>query len=292
MVRSMTGYGKCEKAIGNYIISVEIKSVNHRYFECSFRIPKGYYFLEEKLKLRIQKTLSRGKVEVSVTIQPIEEEGTQVLVNHSLVSGYIGALRDLKARYELTGEISIDMITKYQDIFEVHRMPEDEDALLQNVCIVFDAALYDLTAMRETEGKCLREDVKEKAKTIMEIVAMIENLSEKSVGEYQKRLREKLDNLIADKGIDEQRILTEVAIFADKVDINEEIVRLKSHFAQLTSMIRFDQPIGRKLDFLVQEMNREINTIGSKAANLEISYLVVEAKAQLEKIREQIQNIE
>lgn len=292
MIRSMTGYGRSEQIVDGRAVTVEIKSVNHRYFEFSCRTTRGYSFLEEKLKSFLQGRITRGKVDAYISVETLESAQTQVLVNHSLAEGYVQALRELAERYGLRDDISVSTVSRYSDIFSVHKAPEDEEAVWNSVQQAAKEALKNFLAMREAEGERLRADVLSRAGTIMKLVDEIETRSPQTVAEYQERLRQKIQELLGDNTVDEQRLLTETAIFADKVAVAEETVRLRSHFRQMEEMMKTDAPIGRKLDFLVQEMNREANTIGSKAVDSKIAYLVVDIKAEIEKIREQIQNIE
>ena len=288
----MTGYGRSEQIVDGRAVTVEIKSVNHRYFEFSCRTTRGYSFLEEKLKSFLQGRITRGKVDAYISVETLESAQTQVLVNHSLAEGYVQALRELAERYGLRDDISVSTVSRYSDIFSVHKAPEDEEAVWNSVQQAAEEALKNFLAMREAEGERLRADVLSRAGTIMKLVDEIETRSPQTVAEYQERLRQKIQELLGDNTVDEQRLLTETAIFADKVAVAEETVRLRSHFRQMEEMMKTDAPIGRKLDFLVQEMNREANTIGSKAVDSKIAYLVVDIKAEIEKIREQIQNIE
>ena len=288
----MTGYGRSEQIVDGRAVTVEIKSVNHRYFEFSCRTTRGYSFLEEKLKSFLQGRITRGKVDAYISVEALESAQTQVLVNHSLAEGYVQALRELAERYGLRDDISVSTVSRYSDIFSVHKAPEDEEAVWNSVQQAAEEALKNFLAMREAEGERLRADVLSRAGTIMQLVDEIETRSPQTVAEYQERLRQKIQELLGDNTVDEQRLLTETAIFADKVAVAEETVRLRSHFRQMEEMMKTDAPIGRKLDFLVQEMNREANTIGSKAVDSKIAYLVVDIKAEIEKIREQIHNIE
>ena len=284
MLRSMTGFGRGEDTIGGRHIVFEIKSVNHKYFEFNSRIPRGYLFLEGKI--------SRGKVDVFLQIETLEETDVQVLVNHSLASAYVTALQELKERYQLPDEPSLALLSKYSDIFSVHKAPEDEDAVWEAVRQVADQAIASFLKMREAEGARLKADILEKAGEIVALVDQVERHTPETVEHYRERLKAKIEELLQDNRFDEQRVLTEVAIFADKVAVDEETVRLRSHFQQLQRLVDSDGPVGRKIDFLVQEMNREANTIGSKSVNSQIAYLVVDIKALIEKIREQVQNVE
>ncbi len=292
MLRSMTGFGRGEDTIGGRHIVFEIKSVNHKYFEFNSRIPRGYLFLEDKLKAYIQGKISRGKVDVFLQIETLEETDVQVLVNHSLASAYVTALQELKERYQLPDEPSLALLSKYSDIFSVHKAPEDEDAVWEAVRQVADQAIASFLKMREAEGARLKADILEKAGEIVALVDQVERHTPETVEHYRERLKAKIEELLQDNRFDEQRVLTEVAIFADKVAVDEETVRLRSHFQQLQKLVDSDGPVGRKIDFLVQEMNREANTIGSKSVNSKIAYLVVDIKALIEKIREQVQNVE
>lgn len=292
MLRSMTGFGRGEDTIGGRHIVFEIKSVNHKYFEFNSRIPRGYLFLEDKLKAYIQGKISRGKVDVFLQIETLEETDVQVLVNHSLASAYVTALQELKERYQLPDEPSLALLSKYSDIFSVHKAPEDEDAVWEAVRQVADQAIASFLKMREAEGSRLKADILEKAGEIVALVDQVERHTPETVEHYRERLKAKIEELLQDNRFDEQRVLTEVAIFADKVAVDEETVRLRSHFQQLQRLVDSDGPVGRKIDFLVQEMNREANTIGSKSVNSQIAYLVVDIKALIEKIREQVQNVE
>lgn len=292
MLRSMTGFGRGEDTIGGRHIVFEIKSVNHKYFEFNSRIPRGYLFLEDKLKAYIQGKISRGKVDVFLQIETLEETDVQVLVNHSLASAYVTALQELKERYQLPDEPSLALLSKYSDIFSVHKAPEDEDAVWEAVRQVADQAIASFLKMREAEGARLKADILEKAGEIVALVDQVERHTPETVEHYRERLKAKIEDLLQDNRFDEQRVLTEVAIFADKVAVDEETVRLRSHFQQLQRLVDSDGPVGRKIDFLVQEMNREANTIGSKSVNSQIAYLVVDIKALIEKIREQVQNVE
>ena len=292
MIKSMTGYGRFEGVIEGRQITVETKSVNHRYFEFSSRITRGYGFLEERLKGYLQERVARGKVDAYVSIETLEDAEAQVQVNHSLAAGYVNALHELAQRYNLRDDLSVSTLSRYSEIFSVHKAPEDEDAIWRIVQQGADFAMESFLAMREREGQRMKEDVSSHAERILQLVDQIEARSPQTVVEYQQKLQARLEEMLADAKIDEQRILTEAAIFADKVAVAEETVRLRSHFDQMHQMLESGEPVGRKLDFLVQEMNREANTIGSKAVDSQIAYLVVDIKAEIEKIREQIQNIE
>ena len=292
MIKSMTGYGRHESVIDGKNIIVEIKSVNHRYFELNSRISKEYGFLEDKIKKLINEKVLRGKVDVFVGIQTLEDENVEVIINDSLVLGYVKALNEIKEKYSLKGDVSISTISKYSDIFTIKNSKENDDKIWNDVLKVAKNALDKFIDMREKEGEFLKLDIKQKACNILEVLNKIESRIPKIVLDYEARLKCKIKELILDNDIDEQRILTEVAIFADKTAVDEEIVRLKSHLRQLDSMIESDVSVGRKIDFLIQEMNRESNTIGSKCLDSDVSLMVVDIKANIEKMREQVQNIE
>ena len=292
MVKSMTGYGRCEETVGGRRITVELKSVNHKSLELSPRVTRGYGFLEDKLKSYVQSRGARGKIDLFLSIETLEDADVVVSVNHSLAAGYIAALREITERYKLPDTVTVNSLSRYSDIFSVHKAPEDEEAIWAAVQPVAEKAVDAFIAMRETEGSRLYEDVMARAAVILELVGKIEARSPETVKAYRERLEMKLREVLSDTAIDEQRILTEAAIFADKVAVAEETVRLRSHFEQLKSLLGAEEPSGRKMDFLVQEMNRETNTIGSKASDSQIAYMVVDIKAEIEKIREQIQNIE
>lgn len=288
----MTGYGRNEGSIGGRHITFEIKSVNHKYFDFSARITRGYLFLEDKLKRHMQSNMSRGKVDVFVQIETLEEADVEVQINHSLAAGYVKSLRELQSRYDLAGEVSVDQVRGFNDIFSIHKAPENEEQITQDVIQVAGPAISSFIAMRAAEGERLKKDILSRADRILLLVEIIEKTTPSTVSEYEKRLKEKIMETLQDSRFDEQRVLTEVAIFADKVAVDEETVRLRSHFQQMAEMLESDNPIGRKMDFLVQEMNREANTIGSKSMNSEIAHIIVEIKSEIEKIREQVQNIE
>lgn len=292
MLKSMTGYGRSEGTVNGRHIVFEVKSVNHKYFECNARITRGCLFLEERLKAYLQGQVSRGKFDVFLQVENVEGSGTVVEVNHALAGAYYEALCEVKERYELPGQVDVALLSRYSDIFSVRKAPEDEEALWQAVQQVAEPAVQSLLQMREAEGRRLEQDIREKAGVILGLVDEIEKRTPETVRLYQERLQARIEELLGESRFDEQRVLTEVAIFADKVAIDEETVRLRSHFGQLEGLLASKGPTGRKIDFLVQEMNREVNTIGSKSVNPEIAHLVVDIKSEIEKIREQVQNVE
>ncbi len=292
MIRSMTGYGRDQQLLHGRSITVEIRSVNHRYFEFSCRAPRGCAFLEDRLKRALQSAISRGKVEVALTLQTVESRNTSVAVDHALVGQYITALRALGEEYALPDDLTLSTVCRLPDIFTLCRGEEDEEELAADVLSVLQKALEQFVAMRETEGERLKADVLSRLLTMEEHLSFVEERSPQTVAEYRARLTAKLTELLNGAVPDENRILTEVGIIADRLAVDEETVRLRSHFAQLRKILESTEPVGRKLDFLVQEMNRETNTIGSKCSDTAIAGHVVEMKSELEKIREQIQNIE
>ncbi len=293
MIKSMTGYGRAEAEVGGKVITVELKSVNHRFFEFSCRTTRGYAFLEEKLKSYVNSRVSRGKIDMYVSVITCDEDAdAEVIVNHSLASGYAKALEEIAARYEVTNDATASMIARFPDVLTIHKAPEDEQQVLDAVLPVAREAVDKFIAMREVEGKRLYEDVLSRTKTILGIVEIIEKESPRIVEEYERRLRDRIEELLGNNTYDPQRVLTEVAVFADKVAVAEETVRLRSHIDQMASFMNSNESIGKKLDFIVQEMNREANTTGSKIQDAELAHQVVNIKAEIEKIREQIQNIE
>lgn len=292
MLRSMTGYGRSENIIDGRHIIFEIKSVNHKFFECNARLPRSCMFLEDKLKTLVQGKISRGKVDVFLQLETLESTDTEVLVNHSLASAYVKALRELKEEYSLPDEVSLSLLARCPDLLSVRKAQEDEDALWAAVAEVAEAAIESFLEMRKSEGVRLQKDILEKAGHLEALVDEVEKITPETVAEYRERLQAKIEEMLGANHFDEQRVLTEVAVFADKVAVDEETVRLRSHIRQLRQLSESEEPVGRKIDFLVQEMNREANTIGSKSVNSKIAYLVVDMKSEIEKIREQIQNVE
>ena len=292
MIKSMTGFGRAQEIINGRDILVEIRSVNHRYYEFSARVPRAYGYLEEKLKSYINGRISRGKVEVSVTITAVEGKDALIEVNKSIARGYVDALRNANRELRLTDDLSLSQLLRLPDIFNVRKTTDDEEVIWNDVKNVTRKALSGFIAMREAEGRKMCDDVMERAEAIGQLVSEVERLSPACAENYRNKLYTRLCEVLADKNIDEQRMLTEAAIFADKTAVAEETVRLKSHIRQLTDMLTLNEPVGRKLDFLIQEFNREANTIGSKSQDIEITKIVVELKSEIEKIREQIQNIE
>ena len=292
MIRSMTGYGRAEVLVNGRNILVEIRSVNHRYFEFSCRSPRAYGFLESRLKTYLQGKLFRGKVDVNVSIQTVEGSSASVQVNRELAASYVQALRALEEPLGLRDDLSLSVISRFSDIFTVNKETEDEDTIWADVLQVADEATGRFVQMRETEGAKMKEDVESRLDFILQAVEQVEARSPKTVEEYRARLYNKMSEVLGNTQIDEQRILTEAALYAEKIAVSEETVRLRSHVGQFRAILAQGGPVGRKLDFLIQECNRETNTIGSKAQDIEIARIVVDIKSEIEKIREQIQNIE
>lgn len=275
-------------------ISVEIKSVNHRFFEFSCRTPKGYGFLDDKLKALVNSRVSRGKIDMFVTVGAAEDTPAEVKINHSLVSGYINAMKEIAETYGIENDVTVTAISRFPDVYTVSKAQEDEEEITADVLEAANTAIDGFIAMREAEGEKMKADILGRAEVILATVDEIDERSPQTVKEYEERLLDRINRTLQDYNIniDEQRVLTEVAVFADKVAVAEETVRLRSHFAQLSKIMESQTPIGREIDFIIQEMNREANTIGSKVQDAEIAHKVVKIKSEIEKMREQIQNIE
>ena len=295
MVKSMTGYGRAKELRAGRSITVEVRSVNNRYLDCTVKMPRAYIFAEDAIKSRVQKAVSRGKVDVFITIDSTGADETVVSVNEPLANAYINALRRLRelADGELAGQdYSVADLARFPDVLTVTKAEEDLESVGADICAVLEQALSSFTAMRSTEGERLAQDIASRLDTIETLTGLVEERSPQTVTEYRERLRTKMQEVLQSTTIDESRILTEAAIYADKVAVDEETVRLRSHVAQLRDMLRSNEPMGRKMDFLIQEVNRESNTIGSKCNDITIARDVVALKAEVEKIREQVQNIE
>ena len=292
MVKSMTGYGRAREMRNGRDITVEVRSVNNRYLDCTVKMPRAYIFAEDRMKARVQQAISRGKVDVFVTIDASAADEAVVAVNEPLARGYYEALTRLKTMFSLPGEVTPEVLAKFPDVLAVTKAEEDVEAIAADICAVLDDALAAYNDMRAVEGEKLAADVAGRVTTIETVVGKVEERSPQTVAAYRQRLEAKMQEVLQSTTIDESRILTEAAIFADKIAVDEETVRLRSHIAQLRAMLASDEPVGRKLDFLIQEDNRECNTIGSKCNDLTIAQDVVNMKAEVEKIREQVQNIE
>ena len=292
MVKSMTGYGRAVETVNGREFTVEIRSVNNRYLDCTVKLPRSFSFAEEAVKAAVKAAVSRGKVDVYISVRSETEADVQVTLNKPVLEGYLAAMRQMVADYGVKDDISVSTLSRMSDVFVVDKPKADEDQLKADLLSVVDKALAAYDRMRITEGLALENDLRSRAATILELVAQVEEQNPRTVSEYRRRLEEKMREVLENKSIDEGRILTEAAIFADKVAVDEETVRLRSHLEQMDEMLSGSGGIGRKLDFLLQEMNREANTTGSKCSDVKVARIVVDIKAELEKIREQTQNIE
>ena len=292
LINSMTGYGRAVQTVSGREYTVEIRSVNNRYLDCTVKLPRALSFAEDAVKRRVRENVSRGKVDVFVTLGGTQATGVQVSLNRPVLEGYLRAMNEMVRDYAVHDDISVMKLAALPDVFTVEKAQEDEQELQQNLLSVVDAALEQYQAMRRTEGQALAADLRGRANTILALVEQVEKRSVVTLQEYRQRLTSKMQEVLGDTNIDEARILTEAAIYADKIAVDEETVRLRSHLSQLNTMLDNGGAIGRKLDFLMQAMNREANTIGSKGNDLQQARTVVEIKAELEKIREQMQNIE
>ena len=292
MVKSMTGYGRAVETVNGREFTVEVRSVNNRYLDCTVKLPRNLSFGEDAVKQAVKASISRGKVDVFVSVRSEGAQETAVSLNKPMAEGYLAVLRQMRQEYGLAGEITVSMLAGLPDVFLLDKPPVAEEQLLADFLSVVQKALANFDAMRRTEGTALAADLRGRGETILSLVEQVEAGSPQTVADYRARLEAKLKEVLANTAIDESRILTEAAIFADKVAVDEETVRLRSHLNQMNTMLDAGGPIGRKLDFLLQEMNREANTIGSKCSDVRLARVVVEIKAELEKIREQTQNIE
>ena len=291
-MKSMTGYGRAREAKNGRTITVELRAVNHRYLDCTVKAPRQYGFLDDAVKKAAAARIARGKVEVFVSVETQEGGDIAVTVNHTLAKRYLDALHDLSETYGLRDDVTVAVLAKMPDVLGSERIEQDADELTRDVLEVFAAACDGFDQMRCREGEKLAEDVRGRCAAIERMVGAVEQRSPERVREYREKLLARMQEVLADTSIDETRILTEAAIYADTTAVDEETVRLRSHLTQMDGMLRETQPVGRKLDFLVQEMNREANTIGSKANDVDMARIVVDIKSEIEKIREQIQNIE
>lgn len=292
MIKSMTGYGSAKGTVEGIEVSVELKSVNNKFLDTAVRLPRSFLFAEETVKQVVSSHISRGKVDVFVTVDTSMADDMVVRVNEPLLNGYMDALKLIADKYGLANDASVMSVSRMPDVLSVEKKELDSEAVAAGIREIAEKALCDFDRMRIVEGEKLREDVLLKLKNIEGYVTTIEESSPVTVREYRERLLNKLNEVLGSTGIDESRILTEAAVFADKVAVDEETVRLRSHIAQLKQMLETGSPIGRKIDFLMQEFNREANTTGSKCQSSEIAHVVVDLKSEIEKIREQIQNIE
>ena len=292
VIKSMTGYGRAVATVNGREFTVELRSVNNRYLDCSVKLPRSLSFAEETVKQAVKASISRGKVDVFISVRSEGGEEVKVSLNSNVLAGYLAAMRQMVDEHGVTDDISVSTLSRLPEVFTVERPEIDEDQLRADLMSVVQQALEGYDAMRCTEGKALENDLRSRGETILALVAQVEQGNAQTVIDYRTRLETKLQEVLANTSIDESRILTEAAIFADKVAVDEETVRLRSHLQQMNSMLSGGGAVGRKLDFLLQEMNRETNTIGSKCSDVRLARIVVDMKAELEKIREQTQNIE
>ena len=292
MIKSMTGYGRAVETVNGREFTVELRSVNNRYLDCSVRLPRMLSFAEDAVKQAVKASVSRGKVDVFISVRSEAAEDVQVSLNKAVLEGYLAAMRQMVTEYGVQDDISASAVSRMPEVFSVEKPQVDEEQLLKDLMQVVGKALEGYDAMRCTEGAALDRDLRSRGQTIIELVSQVEQGNGQTVSDYRARLEAKIREVLANTNIDESRILTEAAIFADKVAVDEETVRLRSHLQQMNSMLSGGGAIGRKLDFLLQEMNRETNTIGSKCTDVRLARIVVDIKAELEKIREQTQNIE
>ncbi len=292
MIKSMTGYGRAVETVNGREFTVELRSVNNRYLDCSVRLPRVLSFAEETVKQAVKASVSRGKVDVFISLRSEAETDVAVTLNKAVLEGYLTAMRQMVTEFGVKDDISVSTVSRLPEVFTVEKQEADEDQLRVDLMRVVAKALEGYDAMRCTEGKALDNDLRSRGQTILELVSQVEEGNAQTVVDYRSRLENKLREVLENTAIDESRILTEAAIFADKVAVDEETVRLRSHLEQMNNMLTSGGAIGRKLDFLLQEMNREANTIGSKCTDVRLARIVVDIKAELEKIREQTQNIE
>jgi len=292
MIKSMTGYGSAEGTSGNLALTIELRAVNNRYLDVSVRMPRLYLFAEDALKKRVGSVVSRGKVDVFVNVDMAGEQDVEITVNEALAGAYIKALDALSQRFSLEGDSSVMQIARLPDVMQIDRPKTDADAFSRDLLEILDQALKSFNAMRKIEGEKLEQDITDRLDEVERLTAQIETLSPQTVTAYREKLEARMAEVLDGVHIEESRILTEAAIFADRVAVDEEITRLRSHVSQLRDMLKSGGAIGRKLDFLLQELGRETNTVGSKCNDLEIGRIVIALKAEIEKIREQVQNIE
>ena len=293
MIKSMTGYGRARQELHKRDITVEVRSVNNRYLDCAVKMPRMYTFAEDAVKKHVQQAMSRGKVDVFITVDATAADVSKVAVNGELAAQYAAALRELAAVCGAEGyQPSPETLARFPDVLTVTKEDEDLETVSADLCAVLDEALASYNAMRAVEGKKLAEDIAGRLDAIERYTGQVEARSPETVAEYRAKLTARMEEVLQSTAIDEQRILTEAAIYADKVAVDEETVRLRSHVAQLRTMLESDEPMGRKMDFLIQEVNRESNTIGSKCNDVTIANVVVGLKAEVEKMREQVQNVE
>ena len=292
LIKSMTGYGRAVETVNGREFTVELRSVNNRYLDCSVRLPRMLSFAEDAVKQAVKASISRGKVDVFITVRSEAGDEVQVTLNKSVLQSYLAAMHQMVDEFGVSDDISVSAVSRLPEVFIIEKPQVDEEQLMNDLMSVVTKALDGYDAMRRAEGEALDKDLRSRGETILELVSQVEAGNSKTVSDYRARLEAKIMEVLANTAIDESRILTEAAIFADKVAVDEETVRLRSHLAQMNNMLTTGGAMGRKLDFLLQEMNREANTIGSKCTDVALARIVVDIKAELEKIREQTQNIE
>ena len=292
MIKSMTGYGRAEKTFEKYKITVEIKSVNNRYLDSNIRMYKQYLFVEDTVRECIASRISRGKVDVFIQYDTVGEDDRVISINDSVARGYIDALRSISEKYGVADDLSLSALASFPDIFSVEKAEQDKEAVIAHTREVVMSAIDDITENRIREGARLAEFFKDEISVLRELAEQISIRSPLTADEYRQRIRERIQEFLEDATVDESRLLTEVAVYADKVNITEELVRFSSHLSEYENLLKSDVPVGRKLDFTIQELNREANTMGSKCNDFEIGKAVVSLKAEIEKMREQVQNIE
>ena len=292
MIKSMTGYGRAVETVNGREFTVELRSVNNRYLDCSVRLPRMLSFAEDAVKQAVKGSISRGKVDVFITVRSEAGDEVQVTLNKAVLQSYLTAMHQMVGEFGVQDDISVSAVSRLPEVFVIEKPQVDEDQLMADLMGIVNKALEGYDAMRRTEGEALDKDLRSRGETILELVSQVEAGNAKTVSDYRLRLEAKIKEVLANTAIDEARILTEAAIFADKVAVDEETVRLRSHLKQMNTMLSGGGAVGRKLDFLLQEMNREANTIGSKCTDVNLARIVVDIKAELEKIREQTQNIE
>ena len=292
MIRSMTGYGSAKGTVAGFAITIELRSVNNRYLDLGIKLPRGFLFAESEIKNYIQQKVSRGKLDFFLTLDSVESDQTRIRVNSRLAEAYRNAITEIGQNLELPTSVTALDIARFSDVLSLEKEELDQAAFLEQLMPLLDTALLDFNAMRSREGEKLAKDLLQKADRIEDMVLAVESQAPKTVSAYRERLEAKLREVLNDTAVAEERVIAEAAIFADRVATDEETVRLHSHLSQFRKMMAEGSPIGRKLDFLIQEFNREANTIGSKCQDSEIAYLVVDLKSEIEKIREQVQNIE
>ncbi len=292
MVKSMTGYGRSEQTINGRSITIELKSVNNRYLDCNVRLPRAYGYIEENIKKKVRQSASRGKVDVYISVDSTQSDSVAVTVNQPLAASYLAAMQLLADTYGLNNDVTVSMLSRFPDVLTLEKLPQDQDALAAEVYTVLDEALSAYDNTRIIEGEKLKTDMLAKLDNLEHFVEIVAQRSPETVREHRERLYAKLQEVLENTQLDDSRILTEAAIFADKVAVDEEIVRLRSHIDRYRTMLIEGGIVGRQIDFLIQEMNRETNTIGSKCTDLSIAHVVVDMKSEIEKLREQVQNLE